>query len=217
MEDSQILNLWKSYDKKLEENLLLNRRNAADITKIKVKSFVSSMKPLKIFTIVAGVVWVGFLGILIIGLFGKATPFFLISAGILFILNSLAVGIYLYQLVLIHLVSIDEPILITQKKIAGLRSSTIWIARILFLQLPLWTIFYWSIGMFKNGGIVLIVSQFTIAILLTLLALWLFFNIKYENRDKKWFNLIFSGYEWKPVMKSMELLDQIEEYRVESK
>ncbi len=216
MDESQILDLWKSYDKKLEQNLLLNRKNAEDITRIKVKSFVSSMKPLKIFTVVAGIVWVFFLGALIIALVGKATPFFLIPTGILFILNVLAVGIYFYQLILIHLVSIDEPILATQKKIASLRSSTIWIARILFLQLPLWTVFYWSVGMFKNGSIVLIILQLTITIALTLLALWLFINIKYENRDKKWFNFIFSGYEWSPVMKSMELLNQIEEYSHQS-
>jgi len=45
------------------------------------------------------------------------------------------------------------------------------------------------------------------------IAIWLFFNIKYENRNKKWFQLIFSGKEWTPLMKSMELLEQVEEYK----
>src|SRR5674476_792179 len=82
MEDIEIINLWKSYDKKLNENLLLNRKNAEDITKLKVRSFLASMKPLKIFTIVVGIIWVGFVDVLIIRLFHIANPFFLVSAGI---------------------------------------------------------------------------------------------------------------------------------------
>jgi len=41
----------------------------------------------------------------------------------------------------------------------------------------------------------------------TVIAIWLFFNIKYENKNKKWFQLIFNGKEWTPLMKSMELLE----------
>ena len=47
----------------------------------------------------------------------------------------------------------------------------------------------------------------------TFIAIWLFVNIKYENRNKKWFQLIFSGKEWIPLMKSMELLEQVDDYK----
>jgi hypothetical protein len=59
MEETELINLWKSYDKKLEESLSLNRKNAEEITKMKVQSFLISMKPLKIFTLLVGIVWVG--------------------------------------------------------------------------------------------------------------------------------------------------------------
>jgi hypothetical protein len=212
MESIEIINLWKSYDKKLEENLSFNRRNAEDITKIKVKSFLASMQPLKIFTIAAGIVWIGFLDVLIVGLFHVASPFFLVSAAILTLLNKLAIGIYLYQLILIHQVDISEPILATQEKLARLKSSTLWVARILFLQFPLWTTFYWSKGMFENGNTFLYIIQILVTLSFTFIAVWLFLHIKYENRDKKWFRLIFNGKEWSPVMKSMELLNQLHEY-----
>ena len=68
MEDTEIINLWK-LTKKLDESLVLNRKNAEDITKIKVRSFLESMKPLKIFTMLIGIIWVGFVDILIINLF----------------------------------------------------------------------------------------------------------------------------------------------------
>jgi len=212
MEDIEIINLWKSYDKKLDEHLLLNQKNAEDITKMKVKSVLSSMRPLKIFTILIGVAWVGFVDILIINLLNVANPFFLLSAGIQVLLTKLAIGIYLYQLILIHQVDTTAPILATQEKIARLKSSTLWVARLLFLQLPVWTTFYWNKSMLQNGNALLYALQFIVTASFVFAAIWLFRNIKYENRDKKWFKFIFSGNEWKPVMKSMELLDLIKEY-----
>lgn len=217
MKDTDILKLWKSYDKRLDEILTLNRKNAEDITKIKVRSFLAAMKPLKTFTILIGIIWVGFVDILIIKLFSVANPFFLISAGIQVLLTKLAIGIYLYQLILIHQVDISGPILATMEKIARLKSTTLWIPRLLFLQLPAWTTFYWNESMLENCNIFLYILQAAVTILFTFLAVWLFRNIKYENRDKRWFGLIFNGKEWRPVIKSMELLSQINEYRIETK
>ena len=217
MEDTEIINLWKSYDKKLDESLVFNRKNAEDITKMKVRSFLACMKPLKIFTILLGIVWVGFVDILIIKLFPVANLFFLISAGIQVLLTKLAIGIYLYQLILIGQVDISEPILRTQEKLSRLKSSSLWVARLLFLQFPVWTTFYWNKSMLQNGNIVLYVLQMVVTLLFTFLAVWLFCNIKYENKDKKWFRLIFNGKEWNPVIKSMALLSEIDEYKNENK
>ena len=215
MEDIEILNIWKSYDKKLEESLLLNKTNTTEITKTKVHSLISSMKPVKVFTLVIGILWVIFLDVLIINLFHLAGPFFLVSAIILTLLNKLAIGIYLYQIIIIHQVDITESIIATQEKLAYLKSSTIWVTRILFLQLPVWTTFYLNKNLTISGhpGYWLINGVITASFVYV--AVWLFFNIKYENRNKRWFNLIFNGKEWYPVMKSMELLDQLKEYRVE--
>jgi hypothetical protein len=212
MEERDILALWKSYDQKLEENLLLNRKNTADITGMKVQSLLASMKPIKIFTLIVGVLWVLFVDTLIINLFYIASPFFLISAGIQVLLTKLAIGIYLYQLVLIHQVDVSEPIVATQSKLTRLQSSTLWVARLLFLQLPVWTTFYWNKSMLENGNIFLYIIQIVVTLAFTFLAVWLFWNIRYENRDKKWFRLIFDGSEWTPVIKSMELYREIEAF-----
>jgi hypothetical protein len=214
MEDTEIINLWKSYGKKLEENLALNRKNAEDITQIKVQSLLASMKPLKIFTILAGILWVVFIDILLINLFPVASPFFLISAGIQVLLTTLAIGIYLYQLVLIQQVDTSEPIVRTQDTLARLTASTLWVTRLLFLQLPVWTTFYLTTSMVENGNRIFLTVQTVITLVFTLLAVWLFRNINYANRDKKWFKLLFDGKEWTPVMKSMELLRQIDDYRL---
>lgn len=212
MENTQIIDLWKSYTQKLDESLQLNEKNAAEITRIKVQSLLASMKPLKVFTLLAGFLWVLFVDSLIIGLFPVATPFFLVSAAIQVLLTKLAIGIYLYQLILLHQTDISEPVLATQQKLARLRSSTLWVPRLLFLQLPVWTTFYWNKNMLETGHTWLYFLQLAVTVSFTVIAVWLFLNIRYENRHKKWFRLIFNGKEWQPVLQSMELLDEVKAY-----
>ncbi len=212
MEEKDIFQIWKQYDKKLEETLLLHKINAVAITQLKIHSLLTSMRPLKFFTLLVGVVWVGFVDVLIIRLFPIANPFFLGSAIVQVLLTKLAIGIYLYQLVLIQQADISDPVIATQDKLARLQSSTLWVARLLFLQLPVWTVFYWNSSMLQNGNLLLYALQAVVTISFTVAAIWLFININYANRHKKWFQLLFSGREWTPVIKSMELLHQVKEY-----
>lgn len=213
MENTDIINLWKSYDKKLEENLVLNKKNATDITQLKVQSLLKSMRPIKLFIIITGIIWVLFVDVLIINFFHIANPFLLISAILHVLLTKLAIGIYLYQVILIYQVDISEPVLATQDKLASLKSSTLWVARLSFLQLPIWTIFYWNRSMLENGNFWLYAIQFIVTVSSVITSVWLFFNIKYENRGKKWFQLIIGGIEWNPVIKSMELYREVEEFK----
>ena len=106
MEENQLLALWESYDRKLSQNLVLNRQNAEEITKIKVKSLLSGMQPIKIFAILVGIVWVVFLDLIVFNVWAYASPMFLISIGFHILLTKLSIGVYLYQLVLINLVDI---------------------------------------------------------------------------------------------------------------
>lgn len=212
MQDIELQQLWKSYDKKLQEQLVFNRQNASDITKIKVKSELASMRPIKMFTVLAGILWVFLLDVLLINLFQIGNPFFLISAGFITLVNKIAIGIYLYQLILISAVNINAPVISTQKKIAGLVTSTLWVTRILILQLPFWTTLFLSSSWIGRGNAVFWVIQALISFAFAGIAIWLFINIRYGNRDKRWFRFIFGSYEWKPIMKAQEMLVQIKGY-----
>lgn len=213
MEDKDIIALWHFYDDSLKQALVLNTKNTEDITKLKVQSFLASMKPIKIFTLLVGILWAGFIDMLLVNLFHIASPFFLISMGIQVLLTKVAIGVYVYQLVLLHGTDVSEPILATQERIARLTSSTLWVTRILFLQFPVWTTFYLSMGMLESSNGWQLAIIFGVTALFTWIGVWFFVNIKYGNRDKWWFRLIFRGREWTPVMKSKELLGQINEYR----
>lgn len=216
MNELELKKLWQTTHEKLEESFSLNTRNTEDITRIKVHSLLGSMKPVKIFTLLVGIIWVG-LGVVILShiylyAFSEANKFFLVSATVQVALTAIALWIYLYQLITIHRVDITDPILKTQKELAQLKISTLWAARILFLQLPVWTTFWWNETMLTDWNLMQWVVTAIFTLLFTYVAVWLFFNIKYENRNKKWFQFIFNGREWTPLMKSMELLEQVKTY-----
>lgn len=217
METTEVLKLWKSYDSKLEKALKLNRTVAEDVTRLKMKSLLTAMNPIKIFTLIVGCIWVLIGGTVVTNLFVYAYPkvshFFLFSVTIQVLLTAIAIGIYVYQLVMIHEVNVDESIMDTQKRIGRLKSSTMLVARVLFLQMPVWTTFYLSGEMFLQGNVAYILVNGLVTLTFTYFSVWLFFNIRYENRDKKWFKMIFDGPEWSPVLKSMELLKQMSEYK----
>lgn len=217
MKNIEIINLWKSYDKKLDENITLNRQLSLEITKMKAASLIKSMKSIKIFTLITGILWVGFGSMILVNLFrhtySEISQFFLYSAAFQLFITSIALLIYIYQLVLIQQVDISESVITTQLRLSRLRSSTLWSARILLLQLPLWTTFYLSEHLLQNGNTSLLVINAMLTLAFTFASLWLFVNIKYENREKKWFKMIFQGKEWDPVIRSMELYRDIEEYK----
>lgn len=220
MNDNELKAIWQETNKKLEQNLILNKTNTNDIKHLKAIHFLSTMKPAKIFTLIVGILWVS-IGSIILGniyqnAFWEANKFFLFSGTVQIGLTAISLIYYLYQIITIYKVDMTKPLIETQNKISRLMSSTLWVARILSLQLPVWTIFYWNGSMFKYGNWILWTIQILVTLSFTVAAIWLFFNIKYENREKKWFKIIFNGKEWTPLMESIELLNLTEGYGEEN-
>jgi len=221
MNELELKKLWQATNEKLEKTLALNSINQGEISQLKVVHFISSMKPTKLFALITGIIWVGFgttfLSHKYLYAFSETNKYFLFSASIQVGLSAIALFVYLHQLITIYQIDITDTILKTQKKLARLKISTLWVTRILFLQLPVWTTFWWTDVMFREWNVVqwLITGSFTITFAFA--AIWLFVNIRYENRDKKWFKLIFNGKEWTPLIKAMELLEQVEEYATDIK
>jgi hypothetical protein len=215
MDETNIIGIWKGYDSQFEKLLKIEKQQLEDISKIKVFHHLSSMKPIKYFALLVGLIWViGGLYLLknlyLHGFEGVSKFFFFSFAAQLFI-TAVALLIYVVQLVHLYTLDITEPIYSTQKKLTKLRKSTLWVTRILFLQLPFWASFQISETMLRNGNLLYLLVNGLVILLFTLISAWLFINIRYENRDKKWFRLIFSGIEWTPIIKSEDLLRQLED------
>lgn len=220
MNELELKKLWQTTNDKLEESFVINRKNAENITRITVHNLLGSMKPIKFFALLVGILWVGIGGIVLSSIYlnsySEANKFFLFSASIQVGLTAISLFIYLYQLITIYHVDITDPIIKTQEQLASLKTTTLWVTRLLFLQLPVWTTFWWNETMLTDWGILHWIMPLFFTLSFTVIAIWLFFNIKYENRKMKWFQLIFRGKEWTPLMKSMELLEQVEEYKDEN-
>ena len=217
MNELELKSLWQDTNDKLEKNSYINKIHTEEISQLKVQTFINSMKPIKIFTLIVGILWVG-IGVVIlsniyINAFSEANKFFLFSATIQIFLTALALFIYIYQLIEIYQIEIYDPIIQTQEKLAQLRLSTLWSTRILFLQLPVWTTFWWNETMFANWNWLQWAITISITVVFLFVALWLFVNIKFENRNPPWFKLIFNGKEWTPLLKSMDLLEEIKDYK----
>lgn len=217
MNETDLKLLWQSASVSLETNTAITKMNTEDIAKMKAKSFLSSMKPTKVFALVIGILWAVPLSFILANLFictyDKVSLFFLYSAAIQALLTIITIAVYVYQLDLINKIDFSEPVLIIQEKLAKLKISTLRITRLLFLQLPVWTTFYLSENIFKNGNITLLIVQGIVTFSFAFVAIWLFINIKFDNRNKKWFQWIFNGKEWQPILQSMELLDQVNKFK----
>ena len=140
MNEIELKSIWQSYQSKIEQTLAINKQNTDEILKMKVHSLLSSMKPIKIFTLIAGLVWSIPLAFMLINVFifsySEVSLFFLYSASIQVLLTLIATIMYIYQLNLIYNIDFSTPILTMQERLAKLKISTHWAARILFLKLP---------------------------------------------------------------------------------
>lgn len=209
MEDTALHQLWASYDAQLQTSLQLQRAQATAITHMQARGLLASMQPIKVFTIVIGLLWVLAVDGLLVATFPHASPFFLVSMGLQSLLTKLAIGLYLYQLVLIRHVDVSGPVRDTQARIARLQASTLTATRILFLQLPLWTTFYLSVPMLAAAPPALLVFQAVATLAFGYAAVWLYRHLRWENRDRRWFKWLFQGKEWTPMLRAGAMLDEL--------
>lgn len=217
MEETTLKAFWQDAQKQLKEQLVINHQQAINLSRLKVQTLLQSMRPIKLFTLAIGFIWViggaSIMSNLFIHAYEQLSPFFLYSAALQLSFTALAIGIYLYQLILIHQIDIDQPILQTQETLAKLRASTLWATRVLVLQLPLWTTFYLSWAVLHHASPFYLFVQGVITLSFTVLAVWLFFSITLKNSHKKWFRLLFNGKEWDPIQRSIALIQQMESYK----
>lgn len=211
MEQKNLKEAWNQMNSKLEASLELNNRLLNDVARLKVKAQLNTLKPLKWFALVVGVLWVGFVDVIVLNTLGYASIFFSISAIAQSLLTKIAIGLYVYQLVLLHLSDYAEPIVTTQRNILKIRTSSLWVSRILFLQLPFWTTFYLNKGMLVNASGAMLFVQLLATLAFTAAAVWLFVNIRPSNSNKKWFKMLFTGTEWTPLVESLRLLDELKQ------
>jgi hypothetical protein len=215
MNDTDLKYLWQTGNKQIASSQKSDKTSLDKLTKRNVSHFLSSMKPIKIFTLLVGLLWVFSIGYVLIKLtinaYAQVSLYFLYSAYFQVMLTAVAVILYIIQLSTLYSIDFNKPVVILQKTLIKLKASTLNVTRILILQLPFWTTFYWNESIFKNGTLPLFILQGAVTISFTFLSLWLFFHLKFENADKWWFKLLLQGKEWEPIIASIDILNDMEE------
>lgn len=216
----ELQNIWKAYDQKLEEakvlNLqswVLNFKSFEALQTQKAKSKLNSLARFKTRAILAGILWVAILAFLIYHSLTFSKIFFVLSAGIIALVTLFAVIVYIQHVIWIRQIDNSETIIDVQKKVAQLQSSTLQIPRILFLQMPFYTTWWFTPQMVTSGDLKFWLISFPIALLFAFFSFWLYRNINYKNVQKKWFKILFNSPEWTSVTKAIQFVKEIEDYK----
>jgi hypothetical protein len=218
MEDIKLEDIWKTYSQEMANAKVLNMQSWMISSKTfeylqmhKAQSKLRSLSNFKKGAVLLGILWVLLLGTLVYSN-GFKNAFFSISVLMIMIFSIIAIVVYIKHIVLINQINYTESIIDAQKKLAELQASTINIVRILWLQLPFYTTFFWS-RQWIASDIKFWLIPFPITLLFVSLAIWLYRNISYKNVDKRWFRILFSGIEWTPVIKAINYLKEIEDFK----
>jgi len=220
MEDTQLEDMWKEYSREIANAKILNMQswlvNSKTFEYLQIHKAHSKLKSLAHFktgAVLLGILWVLFLGMLVYGNRFK-NIYFSASVLMMMIFSMIAIAVYIKHIVLINQINLSENIIEVQEKLAELQASTINSVRILWLQLPFYTTFFWN-SQWMASDIKFWLIAFPITLLFIALTIWLYRNISYRNVDKKWFRLLFSGGEWAPVIKAINYLKEIEDFKAE--
>ncbi len=222
METNELKSIWQGLNNPGNDTWLMNvmQLNLHCIESIqmqKARTKLNALQTGKIIMILLGILWSGVLFFLVLNSLVWSKIFFVVSAGAIALASAVAVGVYIYHVVLISQINQSDSIVATQQKLAKLQSSTLQIVRILWLQMPFYCTWFITPQMMaaSNAGW----WAFTIGItgFFTVASIWLYRNISFKNMDKRWFRLLFSGIGWTYIVKAMEYTKEIEAFKNEKK
>lgn len=218
MEDAELKKMWEQSSQQLEQARVLNLQSWAVsaktfeyVQKHKAESKLNRLSAFKKWMIALGVLWSLFLVFLLIGDWFKHI-YFSVSVAVLALFNIYAVYAYIKQVALIAQISYDDSIIETQEKLTSLQASTINVVRILFLQSPFYTTFYWNTEWMQTD-IKFWIITFPVFLLILAGSLWLYRNISFKNADKKWFRLLMGTREWRSIIDAKNYLEEIDEFK----
>jgi len=220
MEDKDLQALWQAYDRKLEESRILNMQSwvlqlqsLEMIQSFKAKGKLGGLSRYKTIVSVIGLVWIWFVGTLVLNIPFHINPYFSISGGCVLLVNIVCIGGYLYHIILIASIRYQENITDTQKKLARLQTSTLGIIRIGWLQMPFYTTFFWHrswVGL--NPGFLF--TALPVTLLFSWLAVYLYRNTTVNNLHKKWMQqLVGKSLEYAAMIKARAFMDEIDAFR----
>ena len=218
MDDIQLRNLWKDCNENPEDatilnvkSLALNFESFAMLQHNKAKAKIKSLLLSKILSIIFGITFVWFVTEIFLTFYRNL--YFAVSAGCIIVLTVITILDYIRQIFIIADMNFDDTLVQTQQKLVFLQTSIIRSVRVSFLQLPFYSTFYITQEMIQSGGAAfwIFMSIFTGSFIA--IALFFYKNISYKNINRKWVRTLLDGSGGKSVIKAMEFMNEIEEFK----
>lgn len=213
MEELDIKQMWRTYDQKLERSLQLNYKIIREMQTRKAEARIGSFKMNQVLGVIAGMIWLLLLAFLI--LHHLDNIYFTVSAGFILLFNVFAVAVYIRHLVLLSQVNISESITGAQQKLATIQASLNNVGRILVLQAPFYCTFWYNDQLIAHAGMQFWVINFVVVAIFVAGSVCIFRALTYKNINKKWVRAIVEGFGEKSLIKAVEFLNEIEEYKAE--
>ncbi len=207
MEETDVKKLWQLYDNKLEKSLTLNHKIIREIQSQKAENSINSFRKTQVLGILAGILWIVFLGFLVLNSLDKI--YFAISAGAILLFNVYAVVAYIWTVVIINGINIAGNITETQQKLTLLQNSFTKIGRVLILQAPFYCTFWYTDELVAHGGTTFWLIQLLVVSFFTGISIYLYRQLTPENNHKKWVRAIGDS----KLRKAIEFLNEIEEFK----
>ena len=214
MNESDLKNAWKLYDKKLDRLLEVNFQQLKAVQTQKAESKIESFKKNHTIVMVLGIVWVLFLGFLLYHT--RDNIYFTISVALIMLFNIFAVALYLRHIIILSQINTAESITETQRKLALVHTSYSQVGRVLLLQTPLYGTFYYSEALVQHGGTLFWSIQAVIVPSLTALSIYLFRKLSDKNQSDNWVKRADKLFGSEKLRKASEFLQEIEAYKKEN-
>lgn len=207
-----MINLWKQYDEKLEKTISINHRLITELQQQKAKNALRPARNYKLIAILVGIVYAALIAYFLYHLHPIASIFINVSIAIHLIVTLVAVAMYVHQIVLINQIDCTENIVDMQYKMAKLKSSTLKVIGVCFLQFPVFATWNINLELITDRPLAFWFIQVPILVLFTYIGIWFYKNINIQNIEKRWFRMMFWGSEWQSILKAGKFLKEIEDF-----
>lgn len=207
-----MINLWKQYDEKLEKTISINHKLITELQQQKAKNALRPARNYKVIAILVGVIYAALIAYFLYHLHPIASIFINISIAIHLIVTLVAVAMYVHQIVLINQIDCTENIVDMQYKMAKLKSSTLKVIGVCFLQFPVFATWNINLELITDRPLAFWFIQVPILVLFTYIGIWFYKNINIQNIEKRWFRMMFWGSEWQSILKAGKFLKEIEDF-----
>jgi len=218
MEDEYLKNSWNSADNKMDDLMNTDKKSLEFMLNKKIKSTLKSLLIPKLVGIVLGLGWVLFMFMLIYFSFlssamslGKV--FFIGSVSMIMLITAYGVFLYIKDIFIIRQIDLSESITFTQRKLAEIQLSIMNSVRVLWLQLPFYTLWYLDYDMIVHGSIIFYIIQIIVTGSTACLSIWLFRNMVEKNLNKKWVRNFMRGYGFYRARQAIDFISEIDNFK----